>query len=77
MAGGGELTVSVARSGGNVLIGFCDTGPGIPPEFLTRAATVVGPGTTMVITQLAASPATTTTVATDFTVVTAEAPTKD
>jgi lipoprotein-anchoring transpeptidase ErfK/SrfK len=49
----------------------------VPPEFLTRAATVVVPGTTMVITQLAASPATTTTVANDFTVVTAEEPTND
>ncbi len=49
----------------------------VPPEFLARAATVVGPGTTMVMTQLAANSATTTTVATDFTVVTAEEPTKD
>ena len=46
----------------------------VPPEFLRQAATVVGPGTTMVVTQLAASPATTTTAATDFTVVTAEEP---
>jgi hypothetical protein len=44
----------------------------VPPEFLARAATVVSPGTTMVLTQLAASPSTTSTVATDFTVVTAE-----
>jgi hypothetical protein len=49
----------------------------VPPEFLTRAVTVVGPGTTMVFTQLASSPATTTTVAEDFTVVTAEEPTND
>jgi len=49
----------------------------VSPEFLARAATVVVPGTTMVMTQLAASPATTTTVATDFTVVTAEEPTND
>jgi hypothetical protein len=49
----------------------------VSPEFLARAATVVVPGTTMVVTQLAASPATSTTVATDFTVVTAEEPTKD
>jgi hypothetical protein len=49
----------------------------VPPEFLARAATVVGPGTTMVFTQLASSPATTTTVANDFTVVTAEEPTNN
>ena len=49
----------------------------VPPEFLTRAVTVIGPGTTMVFTQLASSPATTTTVANDFTVVTAEEPTND
>lgn len=46
----------------------------IQPEFLRKAATVVGPGTTMVVTQLAATPATKTD--TDFTVVTAEEPTK-
>jgi hypothetical protein len=49
----------------------------VSPEFLARAATVVGPGTTMVFTQLAASPATTTAVASDFTVVTAEEPTNN
>ena len=43
-----------------------------PPEFLRQAATVVGPGTTMVVTQPASTPTTTTTAATDFTVVTGE-----
>ena len=47
----------------------------IPPDFLRNAATVVGPGTTLVVTQPAASTSTRTTVATDFTVVSAEAPT--
>jgi hypothetical protein len=46
----------------------------VPPEFLTKAATVVGPGTTMVITRPAATQATTTAAAADFTVVTAEEP---
>jgi hypothetical protein len=47
----------------------------IPPDFLRNAATVVGTGTTMVLTQPAATPRTRTAVATDFTVVSAEAPT--
>ncbi len=49
----------------------------VPPAFLARATSVVEPGTTMVMTQLASSPATTTTAATDFTVVTAEEQTSD
>jgi C4-dicarboxylate-specific signal transduction histidine kinase len=36
MAKGGELTVTVARSGGDILIRFCDTGPGIPSEQVAR-----------------------------------------
>jgi len=47
-----------------------------PPEFLRQAAAVVGPGTTMVITQAASTPSTTTAAATDFTVVTGEKQTK-
>ncbi len=50
-------------------------GINVPPDFLAKAATVVGPGTTLVVTQLAASPATTTSAATEFTVVTTETPT--
>ena len=46
----------------------------VPADFLRNAATVVGPGTTLVITQPAASASTRTTVATDFTVVEADAP---
>jgi hypothetical protein len=49
----------------------------VPPDFLRRLATVVGPGTTLVVTQPAATNSTRTTVTTDFTVVTAEAPTAD
>ena len=49
----------------------------VPPDFLRKVATVVGPGTTMVVTQPAATTSTRTTVATDFTVVTADAPTAD
>ena len=48
----------------------------IPPEFRRQAATVVGPGTTMVITQPASTPSTTSAAATDFTVVTGEKQTK-
>jgi hypothetical protein len=48
----------------------------IPPEFRRQAATVVGPGTTMVITQPASTASTTTAAATDFTVVTGEKQTK-
>jgi hypothetical protein len=46
----------------------------VPADFLRNAATVVGPGTTLVITQPAATASTRTTVATDFTVVEADAP---
>ena len=49
----------------------------VPPDFLRKVATVVGPGTTLVVTQPAATTSTRTTVATDFTVVTADAPTAD
>ncbi len=49
----------------------------IPPDFLRNAVTVVGPGTTMVVTQPAATPSTRTTVATDFTVAAAEEPTSN
>ncbi len=44
----------------------------IPLEFRRQAATVVGPGTTMVITQPASTPSTTSSAETDFTVVTGE-----
>ena len=44
----------------------------IPLEFRRQAATVVGPGTTMVITQPASTAATTSSAETDFTVVTGE-----
>jgi hypothetical protein len=46
----------------------------VPPDFLRKVATVVAPGTTLVVTQPAATTSTRTTVATDFTVVTSEAP---
>jgi hypothetical protein len=46
----------------------------IPPDFLRNAAAVIGPGTTLVIAQPAQSTSTRSTVATDFSVVTAEAP---
>ncbi len=46
----------------------------VPPDFLRNAATMVGPGTTLVITQAAADTSTRTTVATDFAVVTADQP---
>jgi hypothetical protein len=49
----------------------------VSPGFLKDVATVVGPGTTLVVTQPAATPATTTQVAADFTVVTAEEPAKN
>jgi hypothetical protein len=51
----------------------------IPPDFRRSAATVVGPGTTMVVTQPASTRATTGTPGTDpdFTVVTAEESTKN
>jgi hypothetical protein len=50
----------------------------IPPDFRRSAATVVGPGTTMVVTQPAATRATTGAPGTDadFTIVTAEGPTQ-
>ena len=44
---------------------------------LGKVVTVVGPGTTMVDTQLAATPTTTPAAKTDFTVVTAEEPTRN
>jgi hypothetical protein len=44
----------------------------IPLEFRRDAATVVGPGTTLVVAQPAASPATTTSAESGFTVVTSE-----
>jgi hypothetical protein len=47
-----------------------------PPEFLRQAATVVGPGTTMVITQPASTASTTTAPAADLTVLTGEKQTK-
>jgi hypothetical protein len=46
----------------------------VPPDFLRKVATVVGAGTTLVVTQPASTTSTRTTAATDFTVVTAEAP---
>jgi hypothetical protein len=46
----------------------------IPEEFRRAAGTVVSPGTTLVVTQPAATAATTTSPAADFTVVTAEKP---
>ena len=47
----------------------------IPADFLHKLATVVQPGTTLVVTQPAARASTRTTVATDFTVMSAENPT--
>jgi hypothetical protein len=44
----------------------------VAPEFLRQAATVVGPGTTLVITQPASTAFTTTAAEADFTVVTGE-----
>ena len=44
----------------------------VPLELVRNAASVVRPGTTMVVTQPAATPATTSTAGTDFTVVTSE-----
>jgi hypothetical protein len=49
----------------------------IPLQFRRDAATVVGPGTTMVVTQPAASSATTTAAETGFTVVTSEQPSEE
>jgi hypothetical protein len=46
----------------------------IPPEFHRQVAPTVGPGTTLVVTQPAATAATTSPAGTDFTVVTSEAP---
>jgi hypothetical protein len=48
----------------------------VSPDFLRQAATVVGPGTTMVITQPASTASTTTAAPTDFTVLTGEKQTK-
>jgi hypothetical protein len=48
----------------------------IPLEFRRNAATVVGPGTTMVVTQPAATPATTSTAGSELTIVTADEPAK-
>ena len=36
MDGGGHLTVSLGHRDNDVVIGFCDTGPGIPPELVSR-----------------------------------------
>lgn len=36
MSAGGRLTVSVRRDNQSVVIDFCDTGPGIPPEVVPR-----------------------------------------
>jgi signal transduction histidine kinase len=36
MADGGTLTVSIRRDGEMVMVRFCDTGPGIPPEIIPR-----------------------------------------
>jgi hypothetical protein len=47
----------------------------VPPEFLGKVATVVAPGTTLVLTQPAARASTHTTVADDFTVMSARTPT--
>jgi hypothetical protein len=44
----------------------------VAPEFLRQAATVVGPGTTMVIAQPASTTSTTTPAEADFTVITGE-----
>jgi hypothetical protein len=44
----------------------------VAPEFLRRAETVVGPGTTMVIVQPASTASTSTTRETDFTVMTGD-----
>ena len=44
----------------------------VAPEFLRQAATVVSPGTTMVIAQPASTASTTTPTETDFTVITGE-----
>ena len=49
----------------------------IPSEFLTDLATVVGPGTTLVITQPAASTSTRTTLTNDVVAVSAESPTRN
>jgi hypothetical protein len=46
----------------------------IPLEFRRKAATVVGPGTTMVVAQPASTPATTSAAETDLIVVTSEEP---
>jgi hypothetical protein len=48
-----------------------------PPEFLRQAATVVGPGTTLVIAKPAASAAARTTLTSDVVAVAAEQPTRD
>ena len=63
VSGGLETTVTV-----DDLLGVIK----VAPEFLHQAATVVGPGTTMVIAQPASTTSTTTTAETDFTVVTGE-----
>lgn len=65
ISGEEETTVSA----GQLLAVFA-----IPADFRRDVATVVGPGTTLVVTQPAARASTHTTVATDFTVVAAEAP---
>jgi hypothetical protein len=47
----------------------------VPVEFRRSASAVVGPGTTMVVTRPAATPATTSAAETDFAIVTSEEPT--
>lgn len=49
----------------------------IPQDFRRNAAQVVGPGTTMVVTQPAATPATTTAADSELAIVTAEEPAKN
>jgi hypothetical protein len=63
VSGGLETTVTV-----DDLLGVIK----VSPEFLNQAATVVGPGTTMVIAQPASTTSTTTPAETEFTVVTGE-----
>jgi hypothetical protein len=63
VSGGRETTVTV-----NDLLAVIQ----VAPEFLRQAATVVGPGTTMVIAQPASTTSTTTPSEADFTVITGE-----
>jgi hypothetical protein len=68
VSGEQESTVSTER-----LLGVIK----IPLEFRRNAATVVGPGTTMVVTQPAATPATTSTAEAGLVVVSSEEPAKN